>query len=199
MPWARDDHLDAGRPRRFARGGLTLEFGFLVDITGLERSIFIGRWMFDIAVNTNGAAMDHALHAAHCRGEHDVPDRIGIDGAVLLVAQAGLPECRDMVDGLDTGAGALQRRLLVAKFAARKMDPADATLREDGAGGTLAPTPTLVAARGQVSSRGPPVTGGAVNRRNDRHHGQGDPNNRSSDQRHPLSIRRVEDSELMRL
>ena len=142
-----------------ARDRLPFELGLLVDVAGLERRVFVGRRMLDVAVHADGAAVHDALRTPPTAAAmHDVANRGRVHRAVLVVAQPGLPvDGGDVVDDVDPGARALERRR-VAKIAVDSSIPADV---QAGARGRRrrrrpAPRPALPRRR-QVRARWPPV------------------------------------------
>ena len=69
MPVGRTiDDLDASARAGFARETFAFELGFLIDVAGLERRVFVGRRVLDVAVNADRAAVhDTAYAGVGCR------------------------------------------------------------------------------------------------------------------------------------
>src|SRR4051812_44324255 len=101
---SRDHHFHAGVASGGPGGGLPFELRLLIDVTGPKRRIFICGWMLDITVNADGAAMHDAFRTARLCGFDHRPDRVGIDGPVLLFTETGLTiDGGDVIDDLYSG------------------------------------------------------------------------------------------------
>ena len=97
------DELDAGSRRGLARHALPFELRLLVDVAGPQRRILVGRRMLDVAVHADRAAVHDAPHAGRAgRLDRASPTAVGVDRAIQVVVEAGLPiERGDVVDDVD--------------------------------------------------------------------------------------------------
>ena len=134
----------------FARQPLAFELGVLVDVAGLERRVFVGRRMLDVAVDADRAAVHHAPDAgARPRPRRASPTAVGVDGAVGVRRKPGLPVDRgDVIDDVD----ARRRRARARARSRRSPDDQLDARRVERAGARPASRTsarTVVAARGQ--------------------------------------------------
>ena len=118
-----DRDLDAEARAGVAGQALSLEFRDLIDVAGLERRVFVGGRMLDVAVDADRAAVHDAADAG-ARGRVDHVRGCGrVDGAVDLVAEAGLPVHRgDVIDDVDA-VGRGSQRVAIAQVARHQRDP----------------------------------------------------------------------------
>ena len=108
------------RAAGLARQALPFELRLLVDVAGLQRRVLVRRRMLDVAVNADRAAVHDAPHAGARRRLDELADRRGVDCAIRLVRQPGLPVDRgDVIHDVDAGHGAIERGA-IAQIAGRR-------------------------------------------------------------------------------
>src|SRR5688572_33462755 len=80
--------VDAGRPRnrdrqarssgRFAGDLLALHLRDLIDVSRPERCVLVRRWMFDVSMDADGAAMHEALDAGRSGRFDQMADGVSV-------------------------------------------------------------------------------------------------------------------------
>ena len=124
----RDHQLDAGARRGLAPHLLAKQLAVLIHVAWLERRVFVGRRMLDVAMHADGAAMDDTPAALLGRHVDERGDGVGIDVAIGRRRQARFAiERADVVDDVDAGHRAPQARS-IGEVAG---DHLDAGLRRD--------------------------------------------------------------------
>jgi hypothetical protein len=124
--------IDAGRPRnddvdsRVARGfacdDLSFELRLLLNVAGPERRVFIRRRALDVAVDTDGAAVDDPPGTACLRRFDHRPHGRRVDRSILVAGKARLPVDRgNVIDDLHAVRRALER-IGVAQIASDNLD-----------------------------------------------------------------------------
>ena len=114
--------LDAGVRGRAPRHALPFELRLLVDVTRAQGRILVGRRVGDVAVDADGAAVDDALDAGRAGGFDQGADRGRVDRAIeAVVESSGAVQRGDVVDDVDAGDGARERRH-VGEVAGRQLD-----------------------------------------------------------------------------
>jgi len=101
----------------------TFQFCALIDIARLQRCVFVGRRMFDVTVDADGAAVHDALDT-RSRGRFDnFADGCGIYCAIARRRDAGLPiNRRDVIDNVDAGQGEFDGTT-IANVAGNELNP----------------------------------------------------------------------------
>ena len=86
----------------FASDALPFDLRLLINVAGPQGRIFVRRWMLDVAMHADGAAVHDAANAGAGRGVDQIADRGGVHGAVRRLRNAGLPvDGGDVVDDVD--------------------------------------------------------------------------------------------------
>jgi len=98
---SRNHDLYTGLTGGFAGDALTLEFGFLINVTRAKRRVFVSRRLLHVAVDANGTAVDDTPRATCFGGVDYRPHGLGVHRAVLIAAESRLTiDGADVVDDL---------------------------------------------------------------------------------------------------
>ncbi len=106
----RHDHIETGALAKLTRRLLRLELGFLVNVAGIERRIFIRGRIGNVPMHAAGAAVHQSSRAAGFRRVQHVARAIDVDGAVGRIALACFPIGRgNVIHDVDAVCGAMHR------------------------------------------------------------------------------------------
>ena len=100
-----------------SRALLAFDLRALIDVAGPERRVFVRRRMLDVAVDADRAAVHDAADAGPCRLLDELANGRGVDRAIGVGREAGLPVDRgDVIDDVDPSTA-------VASVAASRRSP----------------------------------------------------------------------------